>query len=308
MALLAHVAEVAIVDLVSDEPVRVRAQLATELRLRDELLLRREEQEQDRRIARERETRPLRERVHDEIEITRAGARALGLRAPRPLLEALAQTEEMLPWLDADAHLVAIVLIGDGEPVHGRAHEPAQDRVGFGEGLRVHVGRAWCRLPEAHSSVRLDSGRARSRAVPSTPGAHAEPRSRLGARGWSRASRPSCERSGWVCAPSNSRLTEATGSHFTPTSRSVRICLRAMFDAPVPGMRRSRDRHRPHGGSNLRALSCAGRWSSRHSPRAVQSRPRREVRCSEAFFANRRRSLELAGARLRRVSRGTHAS
>jgi len=48
------------------------------------------------------------------------------LRAPHPVVE-LPQAQNVLPWLDADSHLIAIVGPRIGKAMHRRAHEAAQD-------------------------------------------------------------------------------------------------------------------------------------------------------------------------------------
>jgi len=47
------------------------------------------------------------------------------------------QPDDVLGWLDADAHLVAIVLVADGDAMYSRADQAAQDGTRFGDAPRL---------------------------------------------------------------------------------------------------------------------------------------------------------------------------
>jgi hypothetical protein len=100
-------------------------------------LVRHEEEQQDRRMALERETDVLAQAVRDEIEIPRSRARALRLGAldvvlepvePSPDPPGARQTDEVLRRLDEDGHLVPVVLAAVMQSVNGRSDRRAKDR------------------------------------------------------------------------------------------------------------------------------------------------------------------------------------
>src|SRR5262249_8600933 len=107
-----------------------------------------EQQQQDRRVALERQPEVLTQVVGDEIQVTRAGTDALRLRALNPVFERMQlptlaagelQPQAILRRLDEDGHLVAAALTAVMQAVNGRADGCAEDRAARDELAQVHA-------------------------------------------------------------------------------------------------------------------------------------------------------------------------
>src|SRR5882724_10463877 len=96
----------------------------------------RKQQQQDGRVAGDRETEPLSKAVGDEVEIAWPRARTFGLSALNVMLEGAPRVtglgepkpNQELRRLEEDRHLVSIVLVTLVQTVNCRAHGAAKDR------------------------------------------------------------------------------------------------------------------------------------------------------------------------------------
>src|SRR5262245_23300048 len=134
LLLCLQVPEKGSLDTTRDNRWRELPQLDTELVAVHQLLLGREQQKHDCRVAFERQAGPLPQAVDCEIEIAGGASRvvpalALCRRAIDELLERSPERHRLFERFDADAHLIAVLNpVVDVEAVHRRTNETAEDR------------------------------------------------------------------------------------------------------------------------------------------------------------------------------------